>query len=66
MEPKVSRGLVHGLVSLGAAAAMVMNAPFNSPAPPIPCTARPEMSMFEEVAVAQRTEPKQNIAMNVM
>ena len=46
-----------GRLSRGAARAMMVIAPFNKPDDPRPATARPTMSIFDEVATAQSREP---------
>lgn len=55
-----------GFLSFGAAAAIVVNAPFNNPAPPIPCMALPAMSILDEVADPQITDPMKKITLKVM
>lgn len=60
-----SRMYLLGFLSFGAAAAMVVNAPFKSPAPPIPCTALPPMSILDEVADPQIIDPIKKIALKV-
>jgi hypothetical protein len=41
---------------------MIVYAPFRRPDPPIPANARPTMSMLEDVAAPQRTEPNSKMA----
>jgi hypothetical protein len=42
---------------IGAIAERIVRAPLLSPDPPIPATALPTMSMFDDRAVPQSTEP---------
>jgi hypothetical protein len=44
---------------------MMLKAPVNSPLPPIPWTALPTMSIFEDEAMPATKEPTMNIAWNV-
>jgi hypothetical protein len=41
---------------------MIVNAPFTSPAPPIPATAREIISILEDVDTAQSSEPSSKMA----
>jgi hypothetical protein len=47
-------------------AAMMLKAPVNSPLPPMPWTALPTMSIFEDEAMPATNDPTINIAWNVM
>jgi hypothetical protein len=51
--------------SLGDAAATIVNAPLNSPEPPIPATARPIIRAIDEGATPHMREPISKIARNV-
>jgi len=43
----------------------MLKAPVNSPLPPIPWTALPKMSIFEDEAMPAAKDPTMNIAWNV-
>lgn len=55
-----------GLLYNGAAAAMIVIVPFDSPELPIPAMARPMMSISEDWAAPQSTEPNSNTPRKVM
>lgn len=46
-----------GRFGMGASAATIVSAPFMRPADPIPATARPIISILDEVAAAHSIEP---------
>ena len=48
---------IHALFSIGTHAEIIVSIPFISPEPPIPATARPTISMLEEVATPHNREP---------
>lgn len=58
--------ILPGLLSSGPAATIVMNAPFTTPAPPIPCNALPPITRLDVVAVAARADPMKNMNENVI
>ena len=51
------RVAILGRASIGAAAEMIMKAPFRIPAPPHPATARPAMNIIEDWAAPQIKDP---------
>lgn len=55
-----------GRLCNGAQAEMIVKAPFCSPAVPMPATARPTMSIFEELATPQSNDPSSKMEKKVM
>ena len=53
----MSMPISEGRFSSGADMAMMVMAPFMSPEPPMPATARLTMSILDELARPQRREP---------
>jgi len=49
---------------MGASVATIVSPPFMRPAAPIPATARPIISMSDELAAAHRTEPSSKTTAN--
>jgi hypothetical protein len=50
----------------GTEAVMIVNAPFCRPAVPMPWMALPMMSMLDDVATPQRSEPSSKSAKKLM
>lgn len=51
---------------MGTHSAIMVSAPFNMPEVPIPATARPAISILEELAMAQIKEPNSKTAKKVI
>lgn len=59
------KGDVLGRCVIGAAEAIIVKAPFISPAPPIPPIALPTMNIVEETEAAEIKAPNSKIARKV-
>jgi hypothetical protein len=57
---------VPGLLCIGTAPAIIVNAPLIMPEVPIPETARPTINIFEEFETPQMSDPSSNTAMKLM
>jgi hypothetical protein len=65
LQPKINP-MYAALFSLGIQARRIIKPPFIMPAPPIPATARPRISIFEDTAAPHNREPSPNSTKNVM
>jgi hypothetical protein len=57
---------IPGLLVMGTQAAIMENPPFWMPEHPIPATARPTISILDEVATAQSRDPSSKMAKKTM
>lgn len=57
---------VPGLFGIGTHPAIIVKAPFRIPELPIPATARPTISIIDELAMPQSNEPSSKMAKNVI
>jgi hypothetical protein len=53
-------GILLGLFSKGSAPAIIVNAPFTNPEPPIPATALPTINSGDEFDTPQIKDPSSN------
>lgn len=62
MEEEVEN--LPALLCNGTHAEIIVRAPLTIPEPPIPATALPTMSIFDDVATPQSNEPNSKVATN--